>query len=310
MHTGQLLFFLFLAVMAALAFAAHRGVGAVGHAMRFLERLDRRWIFLLMGISVLIPLLKPIGLPLVAGGPVHKFYDQIESIPPGSVVLVSGDYDPGSAAELQPMMLALLEHLFRRNVKIVNMQLWPGGPPLHNRALEAVAAKYHKQYGTDYVNLGFKEGQIITMVALGSSGFHTVFPVDYYGKPTSSLPLMEKVRDYSSFHTIVSISAGFPGTKEWVQQVQSRFKKPFGSGTTAIQAAEMFPYLESKQMFGMLGGMAGAAEYESLIKVKGAATSGMDAMSVAHFFVILAIILGNIAYLSKKSAERRARGER
>src|SRR5207249_9857819 len=98
---------------------------------------------------------------------------------------------------LQPMMIATLDHLFGKNVKVVTMQLWPGGPPLVDRALEAEAHKFHKVYGVDYVNLGFKEGQIITMVALGSSGFHALFPLDMHGTPMSGLPLMSKVRDYS-----------------------------------------------------------------------------------------------------------------
>jgi hypothetical protein len=309
MGGAQIVFLLSILAFAALAVAAARGSGSITRTLAFLERVDRRWIFLLMGIAVLVPLLRPIGLPLVPSKPVRDFYAVVDQIPAGAVVLISGDYDPGSAAELQPMTLALLDHLFRHNVRVVGMQLWPGGPPLVDRALTLMAEKYKKRYGVDYVNLGFKEGQIITMVALGSSGFRTVYPVDYHGTPTSQIPLMEKVRDYSSFHTIISISAGFPGGKEWVQQVQSRFKKPFGTGTTAIQAAEFYPYLESKQMFGMLGGMAGAAEYESLTKAKGTATAGMDAMSVAHFLIIAAIVLGNIAFIGRRAAERRMREE-
>jgi hypothetical protein len=261
-----------------------------------------------MGFAVLLPLIKPLGLPLKPSPPVVSYYDRIEKIPPGAAVLVSGDYDPASSAELQPMMIATLDHLFRRNIKVVAMQLWPGGPPLADRALVLEAEKYHKVYGVDYVNLGFKEGQIIAMTALGSSGFHALFPLDMHGTPVSRLPLMSRVTNYSSFAAIISISAGFPGTKEWVQQVQGRYNRNIGTGTTAVSAAEYYAYLEAGQLFGMLGGMAGAAEYEAETKMKGAATAGMDAMSVAHFFIIFAIILGNIAYLGRLGIRRRGEG--
>ena len=60
-----------------------------------------------------------------------------------------------------------------------------------------------------------------------------------------------------------------PGTKEWVQQVQARFHLPMVSGCTAVSAPEYYPYLQSGQLQGLLGGMAGAAEYEKLRGEKG-----------------------------------------
>jgi len=130
------------------------------------------------------------------------------------------------------------------------------------------------------------------MVLMGQ-GIANAFPRDYQGKDTRSLPIMRSVRDYSSFPLLVNISAGYPGTKEWVQQVQGRFHLPMVSGVTAVSAPEFYPYLQSGQLIGLLGGMAGAAEYEKLRGEKGTATRGMDAQSMAHVFVALCILAGN-----------------
>jgi hypothetical protein len=111
---------------------------------------------------------------------------------------------------------------------------------------------------------------------------------------------MRRVRDYSSFPLIVSISAGYPGTKEWVQQVQARFHVPLISGCTAVSAPEYYPYLQSGQLQGLLGGMAGAAEYEKARNEKGTATKGMDAQSMAHVFVALMIVLGNVVQWTRR----------
>ena len=115
---------------------------------------------------------------------------------------------------------------------------------------------------------------------------------------------MQNVHDYASFPLLVNISAGYPGTKEWVQQVQARFHIAMVSGCTAVSAPEYYPYLQSGQLQGLLGGMAGAAEYEKTQNEKGTATKGMDAQSMAHVFVALMILLGNAVQWSKGRGTR------
>ena len=65
---------------------------------RFLA-IDRRWIFLLMGLCILGPLLMPIGLPFTTDQAVVNIYDAIEQLNEGDNVIVSCDYDPGSKPE-------------------------------------------------------------------------------------------------------------------------------------------------------------------------------------------------------------------
>jgi len=127
-----------------------------------------------------------------------------------------------------------------------------------------------------------------------------VFPRDYRGNDAHTLPLMRSVRDYSSFPLLVNISAGYPGTKEWVQQVQARFHLRMVAGVTAVSAPEFYPYLQSHQLLGMLGGMAGAAEYEVARHEKGTATKGMDAQSLGHVFVAVCILLGNLVQILQR----------
>ena len=271
---------------------------------RFLETLDRRWIFLTMGLLVLVPLLFPLSLPLSVSPPARSFYEAIEKVPDGSTVLMSCDYDPSAKPELVPMTRTALRQLFRKNCKVVVTVLWDGGPGLVDNVLREVAAESggRKQYGVDWVNLGYKEGREDVMVLMGQGIAHA-FPRDYRGIDVTTLPIMHGVRDYSSFPLLVSISAGYPGTKEWVQQVQSRFHLRMVSGCTAVSAPEYYPYLQSGQLIGLLGGMAGAAEYEKLAGEKGAATRGMDAQSLAHVFVALMILAGNALQWSRRRGE-------
>ena len=265
-----------------------------------LESMDRRWLFVVMGILVLLPLLFPLALPLYPTPPARQFRDAIARIPDGSTVLMPCDYDPGAIPELVPMTKTALRQLLNKHCKVVVLCLWETGPGLVDRVLREVIDKEYPQlvYGEDYVYLGYKAGREAVMVVMGQGIAHA-FPRDYRGNLTSALPIMQRARDYTSFPLLVNISAGYPGTKEWVQQVQSRFHLPMVSGTTAVSAPEYYPYLQSGQLQGLLGGMAGAAEYEKLQNEKGTATRGMDAQSLAHYFVALCIIVGNLIQWTK-----------
>ena len=187
-----------------------------------LARLDRRFVFLAIMLVVLVPYVHPIGLPIRVSRESEAFFAAIEQVPEGSTVLLSADFDPGSMPELLPMTQAALEQCFRRNLKVVGMCLWPAGPPLLDRAFAVVAPKYDKVYGKDYVNLGFKQGQEAVMVRVGASIPET-FPADYAGRPVGQFEVMRGVQNLSNVNILINISAGYPGTKEWVQQVGQRF---------------------------------------------------------------------------------------
>jgi hypothetical protein len=276
--------------------------------LRFFETLDRRWLFLIMGLLVLLPLLFPLALPLTVSPRVRSFHDAIAKVPDGSTVFMPCDYDPGAIPELVPMTRTALKQLFDKRCKVVVICLWNGGAGLVDNVVRGVANENHKQDGVDYVNLGFKEGREAVMVVMGQ-GIANAFPKDYEGKDTRSLPIMAHVRDYTSFPLLVSISAGYPGTKEWVQQVGQRFTNaagrsmPIVSGCTAVSAPEYYAYVSTGQLKGLLGGLAGAAEYEDLVHVKGTATRGMDGQSLAHLAIIFFILLGNgLQYFTRRGS--------
>lgn len=276
--------------------------------LRALETLDRRWLFLAVALLVAGPLLWPIGLPIVVSDPVKRYHEAIEAVPEGSAVLVACDYDPGNRPEMVPMTETTLRHLFDRRCRPVVLCLWNGGPALVDQTVERVADEYRArgvriESGVDYVNLGYKAGYEAVMVLMGQ-GITNAFPRDHRERETRSLPIMRGISNYASFPLLVSISGGYPGTKEWVQQVNSRFHLPMVSACTAVSAPEYYPYLQSGQLRGLLGGMAGAAEYEQMRRERGPATRGMDAQSLAHFFIALCIVMGNVVQWNRPKEAR------
>jgi hypothetical protein len=274
-----------------------------------IRSIDRRILFALIFVAVVWPLIQPMRLPISVSPPVQTLYDAVEAIPPGSIVMLGADYSPDTMPELQPMVDTFLRHAFERDLRVVVACLWPASPPLVERAMTPLAEEFGKEYGVDYVNLGYMAGGIVTLLGMGAS-IPVTFPSDYGGTPVTEIPLMQEVENFDDIAFVMEVSAGTPGTREWVQQVQGRYRVALGSGTTAVGAPNFYPYVQSGQLTGLLGGLKGAAEYETLIGHPGDATKGMDAQSIVHALVVVFILLGNVVYLvSSRSKGATAAGK-
>jgi hypothetical protein len=264
-----------------------------------LLRVDRRILFAIIAVCVTVPLLTGARMKMSITPPVRGLYDAINRLEPGSTVWLAADYDPGSMPELYPMNIALVDHLMSREIKIISASLWSPGPPLSQRILESIGPKYGKTYGVDYVNLGFKEGREAVMLSTAEN-IRGTFPQDFFGTPWEQIPMLERVRNLRDLEMIVSVSAGYPGMKEWIQQVGTRYGVTIGGGVTAVTAPEMYPYIQSGQLVGLLAGMKGAGEYEQIVNRPGLGVAGMVAQSSVHLMVVAFIAFANIVYFLEK----------
>ena len=271
--------------------------------------VGRRTVFLYVGIAITLPLFMSINQKIIVTESTQQVYDAVEALQPGSKVLVSFDYDPASSPELQPMAEAFLAQCFRRHLKVIMMALWAPGALQANIAIDTVRARLKLDttqlvYGTDYCNLGYQAGREFVIQRMGTS-FEAMFGKDVRGTPYREIPLVRNVRNFSDIDYSFNISAGFPGTVEWVQVAVTRFGLKLGAGNTAVQAPQVYPYLRGGQMVGLLAGMNGAAEYEKLVGLKAEATTYMLAQTFAHVIVIAFIIIGNVAFFRgrRKSAK-------
>lgn len=262
--------------------------------------LDRRWIYLILFVVVSYPLLFPVGLPLTVSRETHRVYEYIEALPPESVVVVSFDYSPSSYAEQHPQAVAIMNHLMLKpDVKIVCVAFWEQGPMLCEELLESIDT-HGKQYGEDYVNLGFVPGGEAAMSAFAGD-IHKTFPVDHRKNPIGTLPMMANIKTAHDIDFFISIAAGSPGVPEIIRQIQGPYKVPFAAGLVAISVPISMPYVQSGQMIGLLAGLRGAAEYEQLLDMKGTATVAMDAISFSHIVVLVFIVISNIAYFLSRN---------
>jgi len=256
-----------------------------------LANLDRRIIFGLMFLAVLLPLIFPLGLPIKGTQPpVKAIYDYIEKLPERSVVLISISYDPSTIPELYPMTLAVVRHCFRKNLRVLGVSLTITGVNIGADTLKTAAEEYHKQEGIDYVHLGFQTG----LVTFGmGEDIHETYKTDYKRVSLEELPMMKDVRTYKDISLIVDYTAS---TTSYIGSAVTKYHAVLAVGVTAVGAADLYPYLQTHQIIGLLGGLRSAAEYEILIDRPDKGVIRMDSQSIAHLLILVLIVTGNIAY--------------
>ncbi|MFZ1948108.1 MAG: hypothetical protein WAW06_11230 [bacterium] len=275
--------------------------------MAFYDRLmsiDRRIVFLSIGLAVAIPLLLPIGIPVQVSEETMRFYREMEALKPGDVILLSFDYEGDVMAEVDPMAIAAMNHAFSKDLKVVSLTTYAGCIGIAERVLANAASAYGKTYGEDYVFLGYNPDWSGTILRLGES-FKATYPTDQHGRSTGEIPLMQRVETYRDIGLIVSIS-GSALSEYWAIWAGGRYGAKVISGNTAIQAISIYPYYQAHQILGFLGGLKGAAEYEKMIGKPAMGVRGMDAQSVAHSLMVVFIIVGNLGYFLSRRAKRLA----
>ena len=265
-------------------------------------RIDRRVIFLLIGLCTLLPLLYPVGLAIRVSPEVRAVHDYIEALPEGSVFLLSMDFDPASKPELYPQAIALLKHAFRKNLRVIGMTLWVTGTGMADQAISKVALEVGKESGKDYVFLGWSPGVGSLIITMGQD-LYKAFPSDYYNRPTKDLAVLRGVQTLRDVDYVISLAAGTAGIESWYVFGKDKYKFELGGGCTGVIAPGLYPLLRSGQINGLIGGLRGAAEYEVLINEKGRAVAGMDAQSATHFAIIVLVLLCNAFYFAMRVAQ-------
>ncbi len=274
---------------------------ATPQAQASLRRLTvtRRIIYLLVAVAVVMPYIHELPFDFKPSPWAQKIFKKVESLKPGSPVLFSFDFDPSAMEELYPMGLALLRHCFQNGLHPILMTHWPNGVGISRQTIEKAAKERGKAPGKDYVFLGFRPGGSNLVLNMGES-LQGAFDKDFYKQPTEGMPALEGVRSLKDIPLVIDLAAG-TAVEMWIAYGRDRFGFDLGAGCTAVITPDLYPFLNSGQLIGVLGGLRGAADYETLVKRADRATKGMQAQSLTHVLIILLIIGANVRYLSLRS---------
>ncbi|UCG92190.1 MAG: hypothetical protein JSV97_00340 [candidate division WOR-3 bacterium] len=279
----------------------------------YVTKIDRRIIYLVLAIVVILPLVFPTAQKVRVMDPVHKLYAAVDAIPEEQILMLDFDYAPQTQPELEPMAIALLRHAFKKRIKTAVLSLYVQPLGLAKRALDQVTAEFNSEaqtnadsiiYGRDYVFLGWTPPPIVPLLGMGIS-IANVYRRDYYGYKTDSLPMMRTIRNFNDVGILVSISGG-TAPLWWVAYSQTRFGVAVGAGITAVSASDFYQYFQTGQFSGMMIGMKGAAEYEERVETelrimqRRKASEALGSLTTAHLTIIAFIIIGNIGFFLRR----------
>lgn len=268
-----------------------------------LSRNYKQVIYIGLFLSLAIPLLNPIGLPVPVQPTTLGVYNKIESLKSGDVAVLGSNIGAAIYAEVYPQYIAVLEHLLRKpGVKILLVGHGTEAPIWAERALKELDAYNRRAYGTDFVHLGYIAGEEAAIAGL-CRDVHALLKVDYSGKPLSDLPMMKNIKSAKDFTIVVDFTAS-ADSQYWLNQAYASYGTAIGFGLTAIKVPDAYAYYMAGQIFGIIESLSGAAQYENLIRKPGMAVTGMDAQSLAHLLYIALMIACNVIFLTQRRAKK------
>ena len=266
-----------------------------------LMNIDRRIVFILVALVVIIPMLAPFSIPLNVAEPTQNLYDYIDALPPGSTIMISFDYGPSSFVEPEPMAEAVMKHCFDKEVNVIGITLDIQAVPLADKVMQRVAVEKGGVYGEDYVLLGYRPGDTFVILGMGAE-IASVFDSDYLQKPITEIPMMQNITNYDQISLLLVLAAGST-VEDWITYGHTKFDLQIAAGVTGVIVSQMYPYLQTKQLIGLMPGFRGAAEYEKLIDALGSGTKGINTASFVHLLVIGLVVIGNIAFFVQRRRE-------
>jgi len=263
-----------------------------------MQRVDRRIFYWILFIALCIPFINPIGFPIQVAPSTSDLYNGLLTLEEGDVVIINIAFGVSAWTDCMPATVVCAKTILRQGAKLIIWGSYVDVDMSWDELRGDVPDFDALEYGKDYVYLGYYTGGE-AVVAQIASDFRSVFPTDTAGTPLDNLDMMKDVNTVHDIDMVLSGDTGDWGTY-YLRQWQSAYGTPLAEIGIAMLASSYMPFYRAGNLFGMSSSSRGGAELEALLKEPGEATVTMDAISVSHLLVIIAVIMANIGYLATR----------
>jgi hypothetical protein len=266
-----------------------------GGILKFMAEYDRRWIYLLIFVVVVGPLLQPLGFPISVSPDTEKYHEVLSTVQAGDKVLFTLDTEFSGYMEIQSGIIASMRVLVNKGAKICVAVGHPEATSIPQLVFDACASEMAAkdyQYGRDYINLGYILPNESAVAALAED-FHSTIRQDYKGASVAGT-FLDDVTDWSSWALIADFTTGL-GTAYLRAHFALR-GTPMTVNVIGVMSPTERPFYDSGIYKAILNSMRGGAELEYLIGHPGPGMTAMDAFTLGHYMLIGFIIIGNIGY--------------
>jgi len=279
----------------------------VGMKRLRIPEVRSEYIWAITFILFIIPIVRPLGTEVEMTPMTLEIYNRIQALPPGSILVTGGNGIFSFMLENSPATIACLKQMARQHLRIVNVPLGIENPPFFKYCIDAAGVDESVggpwKYGRDYVALPYLPGGESTRILFLKDVKQTV-NTDIYGTPISQIPLMNDVKDASSFaYWIDSSGTDIPSL---VRTSIAMYNLPVIGFTHAYYYSVYTPYLAMYPgKIWLTNGIIGGAQYETLMNIKGLGHSGIDTYQLVSIYFYALFILGNIVmHFGKKEEEQ------
>ena len=253
------------------------------------QTVTRLLVTILILLVMLIPILggtRASQLPATTPAHVSSLFTTLHS--PAEApqrILLAVEYEAGLAGEMQIISTSVLEDLVKRNAQLAVLSTQPTGVALAESLLKSAGVSEDA-----VARLGYLPGSELGLQSL-TQDLRVALPSGNWDHP-----LVREINSLDDFDAILVISSNADISRGWLEQVQPAITgKPILMITSAQSAPILQPYLQSRQLSGMIGGLIDGAAYDRLTgRTDGAARRAWDSYQFGLILVILLIILGGL----------------
>jgi len=307
-----------------------------------LQSVPKGAIYLVLLLCTSLPLFFTAALPNKPRDASIDFFAFVQQIPDGSRVLVGSDWTKSTRGESMGEMEAVLKLLMRKKIKFAVYSTGDAQAPqvardTIRRVSDLVAADGYEKYEPfrDYVVLGYFPNSEGTTNAINNNVL-----VAFKGKTDSApgegpkdvmnSPVFQGVKSLSDFNALILLTASAT-EKTTIQRIK---KTPLLFMVTGVMVPEDQVYYASGQLKGLVGGIAGVFDLETLMDKGIAPANSTDPAAIKsdkypngipgypgkanqgkgtayfltlHFalsLLIIAVVVGNVGmFLSRRKAQ-------
>lgn len=278
-----------------------------------LQSLPKPVLYLVLLMATAIPLFFKVPLPNDPGEDSIDLYQALMKLPEGSRILIESDWTNSTRGESRAHFEALLRILIRKNIKAaIYATADPQAPQVARDVITSINVE-RKRRGektwdrwNDWVTVGFFPNAETALNGMGNN-LRTAWagkkdtqpgvgPTDVFRSPV--LQGINRVQD-SPLLVVITASK----TSNFAVERLSG-KIPLAFMVTGVMGPETRVFYQSKQIIGMVAGLKGAYDMETLMEKDfpgqpnaGQGTKFYLSLHIALALLILTVIVGNVGML-------------
>jgi len=257
---------------------------------------DKRWVYVVLFITTLGPLISPIGMPIGISALTKNYYAQLNTLQEGDIVFDTWNMEFSGYMELKPGVLATHKMFIEKGVKLCIAFGHYEGVALPGeifKQLKTWLDRYDYTEGEDYIIIGYVFPNEAAVAALAQD-FHANVRVDWKGNSIEGT-FLDEIHNAGDFDMISDYTTGL-ATTYMINHMVLQYGVPMVENSIGVSVPNHLANLDAGLLTGLLASTRGGAELEFLINSPGPGLKSMDAFTLGHYSLIIFIIIGNIGH--------------